>query len=186
MNRIRSNLTFANAVSLIALFVALGARATPRCWRRTPAQADQEERRQGVRDQGPRRGDERGQERVVFAGDFKAAIPAGPKGDKGDTGETGTFGTVTTQFQQATVALADNTSASYHVFCPTGERGIGGGARGDATDSEFTNVTSSRPAMSLANTEPPGDMDVHRLADHRPESRTSEARPARTSARGLR
>jgi hypothetical protein len=69
----------------------------------------------------------------------------------------GTFlgGKVTTQFEQAAVALADGQKGSYDVFCPEGQIGIGGGGRGDANNSELTNFSSSRPAISTANTEPP-------------------------------
>lgn len=157
MNRIRSNLSFANAISLLALFVALGGTGYAAAVAKNSVGHKQIRksavRASEIKDRAV--GTSEVRDGSLLAGDFKAGeIPAGPKGDKGDTG---TFGTVTTQFQQATVALADNTSASYNAFCPAGQRGIGGGARGDATDSEFTNVTSSRPAISLANTEPPAD-----------------------------
>lgn len=52
---------------------------------------------------------------------------------------------MTVQFEETTTPLADGTSASYDVLCPAGEVAIGGGARGDITDSEYTNITSSRP-----------------------------------------
>jgi hypothetical protein len=73
--------------------------------------------------------------------------------------QAGTFlgRSVTVQFEQATAALADNTSASYDVHCPDGETALSGGARGDATDSEFTMVTSSRPKISTANPGAPVD-----------------------------
>jgi hypothetical protein len=73
--------------------------------------------------------------------------------------EPGTFlgGNVTTQFEQAATPLADNSSASYDVHCPDGQTALGGAARGDATDSEFTNVTSSRPKISTANAGAPVD-----------------------------
>jgi hypothetical protein len=69
----------------------------------------------------------------------------------------GTFlgGKITTVFVQAAADLADNTSSSYNAFCPAGQIAIGGGGRGDDQDSEFTNVGSSRPAISAGNTEPP-------------------------------
>jgi hypothetical protein len=98
------------------------------------------------------------------ARDFKAGdLPAGERGERGlqgiqgSKGETGTFGAVTAQFTQATADLPDGASTSVNAFCPDGQRGIGGGARGDATSSEETHVTSSRPAISAANTEPPLD-----------------------------
>jgi hypothetical protein len=78
-------------------------------------------------------------------------------GATGPEGPVGTFDPVTVQFEQATVALADNSSASYDVHCPDGQQAVSGGARGDATDSEFTRVTSSRPKISQANSGAPVD-----------------------------
>ena len=107
----------------------------------------------------------------LLAADFKTGqLPAGAKGNKGDTGPrgdtgpkgdtglqgpAGTFGAVTVQFASAAADLADGANASYNVFCPAGQQAIGGGARGDATSSEATSVTSSRPAKSAIDTEPP-------------------------------
>jgi hypothetical protein len=94
----------------------------------------------------------------LLAADFKAGqIPAGAKGDKGDQGPAGTFGAVTVQSTLAAADLADGTKQSYDAFCPAGQQAIGGGGRGDATVSEATSVTSSRPAVSAANTEPPAN-----------------------------
>ncbi|GEP35472.1 hypothetical protein NSZ01_32400 [Nocardioides szechwanensis] len=59
---------------------------------------------------------------------------------------------------QTTVALADladGAKASYDAFCPAGQQAIGGGGRGDDGNSEETSVTSSRPAVSSTNVEPP-------------------------------
>jgi len=69
----------------------------------------------------------------------------------------GTFlgGAVTVQYFQAAADLPDGTSASYNAFCPAGQSAIGGGARGDATESEKTVLGSSRPSISAGNTEPP-------------------------------
>jgi hypothetical protein len=55
--------------------------------------------------------------------------------------------TITVQYEiePSATGLADNTSKSYDVLCPAGQRAIGGGSRGDATDSEYTITTSSRP-----------------------------------------
>jgi hypothetical protein len=102
--------------------------------------------------------------------DFKSGqVPAGPKGDKGDPGakgdrgakgdqgDVGTVGAATVQFFQATSDLADGANASYSVFCLDGEQAIAGGGRGDATLSESTVLTNTRPAISAGNTEPPTD-----------------------------
>jgi hypothetical protein len=64
---------------------------------------------------------------------------------------------VTVQVEQAAAALANNTSASYDVHCPEGQQAIGGGSRGDLTDSEYTITTSSRPIVSTANSGAPAD-----------------------------
>jgi hypothetical protein len=101
----------------------------------------------------------------LLAKDFKAGqLPAGPKGDsgapgatgpQGPKGATGAFGAATVVRVTASTDLADGTKASYNAFCPEGQQAIGGGARGDDTTSEATSVTSSRPAISATNTEPP-------------------------------
>jgi hypothetical protein len=71
----------------------------------------------------------------------------------------GTFlgGNVTVQFEQAANPLADNESTSYGVHCPAGQTAIGGGFRGDVTDSEFTETASSRPVISTDNSGAPVD-----------------------------
>jgi Collagen triple helix repeat (20 copies) len=81
----------------------------------------------------------------------------GTNGRDGATGPPGTLGTVTTQFTQASTDLADGTEMSLDVFCPPGQRAIGGGFRGDDTRSEQTLVGSSRPVTSASNTSPPVD-----------------------------
>jgi hypothetical protein len=61
---------------------------------------------------------------------------------------TTTFPAITVQYEIAPAGLAVNTSASYDVTCPAGQQAIGGGSRGDTTDSEYTRTTSSRPLRS--------------------------------------
>jgi len=51
--------------------------------------------------------------------------------------------------------LADNTKMSYQATCPSGKQAIAGGGRGDDNNSEETVMSSSRPARSAADTEPP-------------------------------
>ena len=55
------------------------------------------------------------------------------------------FPNVTVSYEIAAAALADGTTGSYDVTCPAGQQAIGGGSRGDTTDSEYTITTSSRP-----------------------------------------
>ena len=72
----------------------------------------------------------------------------------------GTFlgGKVTVQFERATAPLADGaTGVSYDVHCPAGQIALGGGHRGDATDSEYTVTHTSRPIISPTSASPPVD-----------------------------
>jgi hypothetical protein len=105
--------------------------------------------------------------------DFKAGqIPAGPqgpqglKGDKGADGTNGTNGTngapgtvgeTTVQFTQAAADLGNGAETSIDAQCPAGQQGIGGGVRGDLTNSELTKVTASRPIISPSNAGAPAD-----------------------------
>ena len=59
------------------------------------------------------------------------------------------------QFTQAPADLLNGQNMSYTVFCPAGQQAIAGGGRGDDTLSEETILTSTRPAISAGNTEPP-------------------------------
>jgi hypothetical protein len=167
MQRLRARLTFASATSLLAIFVALGGTGYAAITLpsnsvgpnqiKTNAVGGTEIRKNAVRS-----GEVKNLSlRLV---DFRAGtFPAGPRGPQGPRGvpgvqgERGTFGDITVQFEQAAADLADGASASYNAFCPEGQIGIGGGFRGDLTDSEATNVGSSRPAMAPTNTEPPLD-----------------------------
>jgi hypothetical protein len=79
----------------------------------------------------------------------------GIQGIQGVQGATGTFGDVTVAFERAATDLADNNNGNYDVYCPAGQRAIGGGGRGDDTLSEQTILTNTRPAVSSGNTEPP-------------------------------
>jgi hypothetical protein len=71
----------------------------------------------------------------------------------------GTFlgGSVTVQREQAAADVADGASVSLNAFCPEGQTALGGGYRGDATDSEETDVGSNRPIISTGNGNPPDD-----------------------------
>jgi hypothetical protein len=167
MERIRGRLTFASVTSLMAIFVALGGTGYaaitlpsnsvgPRQIK-TNAVGGTEIRKNAVRSGEIRNG-------ALRFVDFRAGtFPPGPRGPQGIQGiqgiqgERGTFSDITVQFEQAAADLADGASQSYNAFCPAGQIGIGGGFRGDLTDSEATNVGSSRPAMSTGNTEPPLD-----------------------------
>ncbi len=81
----------------------------------------------------------------------------GASGATGPVGQTGTVGAATAQFEQAPADLANGADKTYSVFCPAGQQAIAGGGRGDDTLSEETILTSTRPAISSGNTEPPTD-----------------------------
>lgn len=79
----------------------------------------------------------------------------GTNGTNGTDGTPGTVGAATTVFFQATTDLLNSTNGNYGAFCPAGKQAIAGGGRGDATLSEETILTNTRPAISAGNTEPP-------------------------------
>ena len=72
----------------------------------------------------------------------------------------GTFlsGAVTVQFTQAAADLGPPPAElSLDAQCLPGQTAIGGGVRGDLTNSEFTKVTASRPVSAPDNSGAPGD-----------------------------
>src|SRR4051812_40561255 len=83
--------------------------------------------------------------------------PTGPTGASGVQGPPGTFGSVTVQFTQAAADLGNGAETSIDAQCPAGQVGIGGGVRGDLTNSELTKVTASRPIISSSNSGAPAD-----------------------------
>jgi hypothetical protein len=64
-------------------------------------------------------------------------------------------GNITVQFLQHNADLANGAEVSIDVFCEPGQIGIGGGVRGDLTNSELTKVTASRPVNAPDNTGAP-------------------------------
>ena len=100
------------------------------------------------------------------------AVTTGQLGDNAVTGAkvangslaggdvaSGTFlgGRVTVQHEVAAADLAVGAETSIDVHCPAGQTALGGGARGDDTESEDTNVGSSRPIISTTNGGAPVD-----------------------------
>jgi hypothetical protein len=63
----------------------------------------------------------------------------------------------TVQYEMAAVELADGAEASYDVHCPAGQVAVGGGARGDLTNSEGTILHSTRPIIATTNSGAPTD-----------------------------
>jgi hypothetical protein len=158
MQWIRSHLSFANLVSVMALFVALGGTTYAAVTLPKNAVGPKQIKKNAVRASEIKSravGTSEVRNGALLAEDFKAGqLPAGAKGDKGDTG---TFGAVTVQFTQHTADLANGAEVSIDAFCPEGQIGIGGGVRGDLTNSELTKVTANRPIISSANTGAPAD-----------------------------
>jgi hypothetical protein len=161
---IRSHLSSAHVIAIVALFVALGSTSVAAVSLTKNSVGAKQIKKDAVRASEIKSrsvGTSEVRNGALLSEDFKAGqLPAGAKGDKGDkgdTGDTGSFGAVTVQFEQAGADLANNTNASYSVFCPAGQQAIGGGGRGDATLSEETILTNTRPAISSGNTEPPLD-----------------------------
>jgi hypothetical protein len=64
---------------------------------------------------------------------------------------------ITVQFEQAAADLANGAELSLDAQCPAGQTAIGGGVRGDLTNSELTKVTASRPIISGMNSGAPAN-----------------------------
>ena len=165
---IRSHLSFANAVSLLALFVALGGTSVAAISLSKNSVGTKQIKKDAVRASEIKSrsvGTSEVRNGALLAEDFKPGqLPAGAKGDKGEkgdrglqgeTGDTGSFDSITTVFFQAPADLANGANMSYGAFCPAGKQAIAGGGRGDDTLSEETILTNTRPAISSGNTEPP-------------------------------
>jgi hypothetical protein len=161
--RLRSRMTFANTMSMIAMFVALGGTGYAASQLPKNSVGARQIKANAVSSSKVKNG-------ALRAVDFKAGeLPAGAKGDKGDKGDrgdkgdkgdkgdTGTVGAVTVQFTQSGADLANGAEVSVDAQCPAGQQGIGGGVRGDLTNSELTKVTASRPIISTSNSGAPAD-----------------------------
>jgi hypothetical protein len=161
MQWIRSHSSFANAISLIALFVALGGTSLAAVSLTKNSVGAKQIKKDAVRASEIKSravGTSEVRNASLLAEDFRAGqLPAGAKGDKGDTGDKGTFGSINVQFQQHPADLANGAETSVDVHCPAGQTAIGGGTRGDLTNSELTKVTASRPIISTGNSGAPAD-----------------------------
>ena len=166
MDRIRRHFTSAHVIAMVALMVALGGTGYAALKLPKNSVGSKQIKTGGV-------GSSEVKNRSLKAGDFKKGqLPKGAQGPQGvqgqqgiagqdgaagATGPTGNFSSVTVQFEQATADLADGAETTIQVFCPAGQQGIGGGARGDDQNSEEVNIGSSRPAVSASSTNPPVD-----------------------------
>ena len=165
---IRSRLSSAHVIAIVALFVALGSTSVAAVSLTKNSVGAKQIKKDAVRASEIKSrsvGTSEVRNGALLLEDFKTGqLPAGAKGDKGetglkgdkgDTGDTGSFDSVTTQFFQAPADLANGANMSYGAFCPAGKQAIAGGGRGDDTLSEETILTNTRPAISSSNTEPP-------------------------------
>jgi hypothetical protein len=158
MQWIRSHSSFANAISLIALFVALGGTSLAAVSLTKNSVGAKQIKKNAVRASEIKSravGTSEVRNASLLAEDFgPGQLPAGAKGDKGDTGS---FGSISVQFQQAAADLANGAEISIDVHCLPGQTAIGGGTRGDLTNSELTKVTASRPIIATDNSGAPAD-----------------------------
>jgi hypothetical protein len=156
---IRSRLSSAHVIAIVALFVALGSTSVAAVSLTKNSVGAKQIKKDAVRASEIKSrsvGTSEVRNGALLLEDFKTGqLPAGAKGDKGDTGDTGSFDSVTTQFFQAPADLANGANMSYGAFCGPGKQAIAGGGRGDDTLSEETILTNTRPAISSSNTEPP-------------------------------
>jgi|SRR5215204_2114185 len=124
--RLRPRLTFANVISCIALFVALGSGAYAATQLPKNSVGSKQIKKNAVNSA-------KVKDRSLKAVDFKEgqlpAGPRGPEGPKGTTGATGAAGATSVvarrSFQDD---VATGTQTTETAFCDTGEHLVGGGA----------------------------------------------------------
>lgn len=171
MSRIRSRLTFANVVSMLALFVALGGSSYAALT--ITGKNVKNGSLTGADIKNSSLGSVDIKDGNLLAKDFKAGqLPAGPqgsqgvKGDKGDKGDTGTVdtsnfytkGASDGRYLRSTVTVVKTIAAtvaadSYggtSVDCPSGYQAIGGGV--DVNQIYYGKVSSSNPTFGGART----------------------------------
>jgi hypothetical protein len=164
MRRLKNHVTSAHVIAMLALFVAMGGTGYAALKLPKNSVGSKQIKKNAITSTKVKNGSLK--QGDFAAGQLPAGVPGaqgipglkgdkGDKGAKGDMGDTGTFGAVTTAFFQAPADLADGNNMSYGAFCPAGKIAIGGGGRGDDTQSEGTILTNTRPAISSSNTEPP-------------------------------
>src|SRR3954471_12214522 len=156
--KLRSRLTFANVMSCVAVFIALGGTGYAAVKLPKNSVGSKQIKKNAVSSSKVKNGS-------LTKSDFKVTdLPVGPqgiqglkgdKGDKGDLGDTGAYARPTVQFTQAAADLGNGAETSLDAQCLPGDIAIGGGTRGDLTNSELTKVTASRPIISPTNSGAP-------------------------------
>jgi len=147
---IRARLTFANCVSLVALFVALGgtsyAVATGSIDSREIKNStvrSKDLRNNNVHGKDIRNGTVRSRDvrdSSLLAEDFAPGqLPQGPQGPAGVVGNL--------SVQRLDLPLNDNTNNSGSVACPAGEKIIAGSVNVSDATSADVNITVSRPSQ---------------------------------------
>jgi hypothetical protein len=184
VQRIRSNLTFANVISVIALFVALGGASYAAVNLPKNSVGPKQIKKRAVRGkhinrnavsaskiQGNSISSPKIADGSVFSADLADnSVGAGELADNavasgevidGSLGQNDFApgatlpGHVTVQFTQAAADLGNGAETSIDAQCLPGQTAIGGGTRGDLTNSELTKVTASRPIISPTNSGAP-------------------------------
>ncbi len=151
-SRFSGRTSFANVVSVMALFVALGGTSyaavkLPKNSVGTTQIKTASVTSSDVKNRSLRQIDFRAGE--LPAGPQGTQGPQGEKGDKGDPGtpgadgQDGVVGEVT--IQRTDVALADNTTQAVEASCLPGQKAIGGGSSVDQTGSDDIKLLVSRP-----------------------------------------
>jgi hypothetical protein len=150
------HLTFANGVSLLALFIALSSGAYALGLPRHSVGAGQL-RRNAVTGSKIRRGavsSAKVHDGSLLASDFKAGqLPPGPRGRDGAPGRDGVNAVANVTYRRVEVGpIAQNNSSKGVARCQPGERLIGGGAGFAAVGSgfyhEFGEMATSAPGVA--------------------------------------
>jgi hypothetical protein len=128
--KFRSHLTFANVISVMALFVALSGGAYALTIPKNSVGAKQL-KKNAVTGSKVKKGavtSSKVKDRALLAKDFKAGqLPAGPQGPTGRQGAQGAPGVSGLQRVFKSSAI-DNSPKTVTATCPAGKRAVGGGA----------------------------------------------------------
>ena len=151
-SRFRGRPSFANVVSVMALFVALGGTSYAAAKLPKNSVGSGQIKTASVTSSDVKNGSLR-------QIDFRAGeLPAGQQGAQGEKGQKGDPGTPgapgedgkdgvvgQVSIQRTDVALADNTTQAVEASCLPGQKAIGGGSSVDQTGSDDIKLLVSRP-----------------------------------------